>query len=628
MLTLRRPFHRDTFQGYNENQAKEVLVPPQHVAPYRNIHPLLSHIACKALSPTEEARYHSVDEMLSDLQVFLEGRPGWVEVDSFEHTNSSHLCSKSSFGSYIQIKAKIVFGAQSHAVGFLLPGGFELWLFAEGAASSGAITLKKNQPYMLRIEWVEGKVSLYIDDALEYTSIDYQPALDAPLKIEITGSDVIIEEGKILLHSSCFLPSPLAAADTLFSVGRYALALEAYKEKSKVLPATHFGYQALIKAGITLCHLRKKGIIEEYKKLLYPEAHPLRHLLEIHIFSSEKKWGKTVSSLKEAFQLFAKHPLISYLQEELLSLLQKGPYEPAIQLQLLALALRYIPIDIWPARARAHINQIETLFFFQGEGIPDSPEEEYRMAFALVCYFWLDDPQAIKELIDDALTQAPAPYAIIQNGLFALMELGAKDVVEEQLDKVFQRFLDIQAVAKLRMIQSAQEGDLDAIFTSLPVSVASMNLQPLWHVLDAALSRGKTKAIYDTVAYMRTHTLSAAEQEDLDCYHIWAHLLDGHLDQAKVILDRYRFDQFSKKPHSINFLYGAYLVALKGKKAALRHYLLVDESERGKAWKLLLQALKSDKKTRPHVSELRWEKIRRKRRLSLVRILSEFGQLN
>lgn len=80
MLTLRNPFHRSDIQEYYDNIQSEVLVDPAKVAPYRNIPPIMSQIALKCLAESTDERYKTVEELLHDLQTYLEQKPDPLAV--------------------------------------------------------------------------------------------------------------------------------------------------------------------------------------------------------------------------------------------------------------------------------------------------------------------------------------------------------------------------------------------------------------------------------------------------------------------------------------------------------------------------------------------------------------------
>lgn len=68
MLTLRYPFHRGSMAEYYQHMHSEALPDPISIVPNRQISPVFSQIALKALAYIPQDRYHSVDEILFDLE--------------------------------------------------------------------------------------------------------------------------------------------------------------------------------------------------------------------------------------------------------------------------------------------------------------------------------------------------------------------------------------------------------------------------------------------------------------------------------------------------------------------------------------------------------------------------------
>ena len=72
MLTLRYPFHRENLQEYVQNMQTEVLLDPAKVASSRNIPPVLSRMALKCLAYAPEERYQNVEEIIHELECYLQ----------------------------------------------------------------------------------------------------------------------------------------------------------------------------------------------------------------------------------------------------------------------------------------------------------------------------------------------------------------------------------------------------------------------------------------------------------------------------------------------------------------------------------------------------------------------------
>src|SRR5262249_5078190 len=73
MLTLRHPFKRGSLKEFRKMMAKETLADPIELAPYRDVPRILSRVALKCLAVSLEQRYKSVDELIHDVEIYLEG---------------------------------------------------------------------------------------------------------------------------------------------------------------------------------------------------------------------------------------------------------------------------------------------------------------------------------------------------------------------------------------------------------------------------------------------------------------------------------------------------------------------------------------------------------------------------
>lgn len=74
LLALKSPFKRRNLEEFRKTINDEVLVDPMAASPHRDIPKTLAEATIKCLSKNPNDRYLSVDELISDLQNFLEGR--------------------------------------------------------------------------------------------------------------------------------------------------------------------------------------------------------------------------------------------------------------------------------------------------------------------------------------------------------------------------------------------------------------------------------------------------------------------------------------------------------------------------------------------------------------------------
>jgi eukaryotic-like serine/threonine-protein kinase len=80
LLALRMPFYRNTLDEFRKNISKEEWTDPVLVAPYRDVPRMLSRITEKCLQPDPRLRYQTVDELIYELENYLEGRSEWFHV--------------------------------------------------------------------------------------------------------------------------------------------------------------------------------------------------------------------------------------------------------------------------------------------------------------------------------------------------------------------------------------------------------------------------------------------------------------------------------------------------------------------------------------------------------------------
>src|SRR3989339_138258 len=84
LLTLRLPFRHTTVKQYKKQMKHSFLIDAAEKAPYRDIPPQLSKIAQKSLAYPFEKRYSNVQEILKDLNNYIEGHAEWSPCTSIQ----------------------------------------------------------------------------------------------------------------------------------------------------------------------------------------------------------------------------------------------------------------------------------------------------------------------------------------------------------------------------------------------------------------------------------------------------------------------------------------------------------------------------------------------------------------
>ena len=83
ILTLERPVEGQTPYELLLKVSDGEIVPPEDRAPGRQIPKELSAVTLKAMSKRQRRRYQSVQELASDIKLFLEGRAVSAKEDTF-----------------------------------------------------------------------------------------------------------------------------------------------------------------------------------------------------------------------------------------------------------------------------------------------------------------------------------------------------------------------------------------------------------------------------------------------------------------------------------------------------------------------------------------------------------------
>jgi serine/threonine protein kinase len=78
ILTLRLPFPRTNLADFRKAMKHERLIDPSEMAPYRDIPLQLADIVKKCLSPLQSERFQTVEDLIFELNNYIEGKPEWI----------------------------------------------------------------------------------------------------------------------------------------------------------------------------------------------------------------------------------------------------------------------------------------------------------------------------------------------------------------------------------------------------------------------------------------------------------------------------------------------------------------------------------------------------------------------
>lgn len=505
LLTLKHPFQRESLKDFRKNMFKEKLYDPVEIAPYRDVPPSLSLVVMKCLSAEPEDRYQTVDQLIHDLENYIEGRSEWFKIAQLdinkksdwefqenvfiaEHvalTRGSELAdwvnlmiSKNSFQETIKLEAKVKIGERGHGIGFLLSvpesaerqhlnDGYCLWLGTEKNKSTkllrstvevmnaAEVFLKTNEWHDVRIEKIENNIHVYLDGTLQFSYISHLPLPGKHVGLLVRDADFSLSDFSIFVGNQNVTVNCLAVPDAFLAHKDYSTALNEYRRIGLSFPGRAEGREAMFRAGITLLEeannctdtKRKLDIYdlaqEEFHKLHNTPGAPLEYLGKALVYQALEDSEEEAKCFELAYRRYPRHPLLPILEEQIVYRMHDSSRSNRqATFGFILLAIKYLP------KVASSTNTLKLLQSLERHWEPlffidndDGPKELVQLIFAIKLAFWLGRPYAIAEFIDD-LQKLKQPHPkTLSNALFCLIELGSWQLAEAKLKDLEPAFL-------------------------------------------------------------------------------------------------------------------------------------------------------------------------------------------
>ncbi len=406
ILTLRHPFKRGSLKEFRENVSKEILIDPVEVAPYRDVPRVLARIALKSLAAQAELRYPSVNELIHDIQAYIEGRSEWFLMGELNIQNKpdwefqenvliaehiaitrstevsdwvSLMISKSSFSGNTKIEAKVRIGEKGHGLGFLLSvpevaervhlnDGYCLWLGSDinkatkllrstvEVMNMPDLVLYRHEWYHVRIEMIDNNIYFYLNDVLQLSYISHLPLTGTHVGLLARDDNFEISPISVSVGSQNIMIKCLAVPDAFLAHKDYFTALSEYRRIGYAFPGTAEGREAMFRAGITLLeHARNSKnaeanhlyelALEEFGKLHHTPGAPLEYLGKALVYQTLRDYDEEIKCFELAFRRYPHHPLLPVLQEHVAYRLHESSrFHRKAAYSFVLLVLRYLPL--------------------------------------------------------------------------------------------------------------------------------------------------------------------------------------------------------------------------------------------------------------------------------------------
>jgi eukaryotic-like serine/threonine-protein kinase len=569
MLTLRYPFHRSNISQYSDSMQKEILIDPSKVAPHRKIPPILSNIALKCLACMPENRYLTVQEIIYDLECFLEARSDWIKYaelhldDAFkwnsyrkiqfaEFEEASLFISKASFIDHIKLETEVII--EGRGIGFILnaedPKNADcVWLSSDPQSATKIfrnqklvmecpdVILQKGERYRIRIEKVRNNLYVYLNNILQFTYMSYLPQIGAHIGVLEVDTSYGIHLIKIFVEAKNLQGNLLATADAFLAYKDYDKALNEYRCAAQSLAGTGEGREALFCAGIVLledarncmnvamCKTQIEAALQEFAKLHGTPGAPLEYLGRVLVYEWLCDREKEIDAFKYALKNFSHHPLIGALEDQLIYRIRFCNQNNSAEFYRFALlAVRYLPFERIQPLLPIVKQKLEPVYFL--DDIDVSIGKFQRTAACVELAFYLADPYTVAEMIDEVLKFPPSHLQLVESALIGLIELDAGELAQQKLDGLLQMQLDVQAVAHFGWIHQlicASKGNFEelpaALLAELPKKLERQHMHFVICLLNQAQKYHKNTFIRDTIYQLIQFYLTEEQKSQLANYN-------------------------------------------------------------------------------------------------------------
>lgn len=487
LLTLKFPFRHASVKEYKKKMKHRLLIDPAERAPYREIPPQLSKIAKKCLASSFEKRYGQIEEILQDLNNYIEGHAEWSPCASIQIEHKSDwefqenillakqialthqsdvmewinlMMAKQSFAGNIKFETHIRIKELGSGIGFLFTmnssdekqdffgEGFFLWIGSEhnpGSSlfksnvevmSSPDFYLKKQMSHFVKIEKTDNHLMFYLDNILVFDYLSHIP-LNIP-HFGVVLKDDELDIGAILISSSSpnILVNCLAVPDALFALGHFKQALIEYRQIARSFLGRAEGREAIFRAGITLLEKAQtkkiprkekedlfKAALEEFGLLKNTPGAPLEYLGKSLVYKASHELEEEMKCLELCLCRFDTHPLLHLIKDQILFRLHEASYKDRKAAYHLAL----LALRYIPAAFSKPDHQ-SLLQNLQKNCKPLSFLFSPPSSIHLPLAFYLYKPFILEDLLKSATSCEEKAAA-----LFALLHLGYKEKLRETL---------------------------------------------------------------------------------------------------------------------------------------------------------------------------------------------------
>jgi serine/threonine-protein kinase len=617
MLTLKLPHKRKNIKTFKKTIDFEKVRPPSKASPNREIPQDLEWICLKCIEHDPARRYQNIKSLLADLELHMQSRSKWQCVKQLhlgDHDDwqisadialSKHLAISKTLESVewvnvkvaayplignFKIKTTIQFEEECEGIGLLfsipqkqnkvqLENGYCFWLSNQKSlkffksnvqiVEFKTVTLLPNTLYQIEIESIDDKIHLYIDQELVFSYISYLP-IKGPF-VGLLTKDVHCKMGPVHLFSGSLnqYVECTSIGDHYLANQLFDLALLEFRKIATAFEGQPIANIAAFKAGVTLLEKARLSQNEndytrahnEFELLQKTMASPLEYLGKAFVYEIRQEYEEEAKCYELALRKYPNHPYTKQIIEQLHFRLQSvSTFNRVATYHFLLIIAKFLPNLFTKEDTTLLIQTMkkdwQTLPFFE-KTILDSPKD-----LAIALSFWLQKPLFILEILENL--NSNYDLHLIENGTFALIELGELEMAKKYMDSLRNEYQNLYPLKLLNVALLAKQDLEQAIyefFDFVPCNFTTKEKRVLAHLLELAQKQKR----FDLIRVIKIHIdgkkLDVHDLKRIDLFLIQSHLYKNELEQAKYIFEKYEQKELFNENSSLFIPYLCFLLA-------------------------------------------------------------------
>jgi eukaryotic-like serine/threonine-protein kinase len=631
ILALKLPFRRPSLKEFTASAHLEKILPPSEVSPHRDIPPALEKIAMRCIEPSPSRRYESLDQLIRDLENYIQGRSDWTHSQTLDINKSQdwlaqadialskHLAitrslsevtwvhvmlSRYEFPTNTKIEARVKIKEGGEGIGLLfsVPAdikhfcpekGYCLWLSAKKGASSylyrsniqvletQEICLEHERWCALRVEHVDHKISFYLNGELKFTYVSYLPVVGARMGLMLRDAELEIDTLTVSTGSLSSVLDCLAIPDAFLAHKDFDKALIEYQKIAASFKGQKEGRIALFQVGI--CRLERakeeksselfEEALEAFSELHGTSGAPLEFLGKALVYEALEDPLEEAKCFELALRKHKHHPLLAPIKEQLHHRLhQFAGFDRVSTYRFLLIIAGLVPELIALEDNQKLISALKKdwlhLSFFEDTSLSSPIDLAIRLAF------WLSMPHHIAELISKP--KSSLPQVFIENGLFALIEMGRIDVARSVFATLPEK---IQALYPFRLLEIALQdsthdikGQLHLFFERCQKTMRIKETRLLRYLLTQALQTEAFDSLCEAFEKLETFDLEQKDKSRIVALKAYCAIWNRDTEEARRLFELATEATYLNERSPLFPMFGCYLRLTQNEPAALRHF--------------------------------------------------------